>query len=422
MAYQPDVFGESIIVERHFNKAGTSQFKIKNANDRLVSSKRGDLEDILDYLALQLDNPMNVLTQDMARQFLNSSSPNQKYMFFIRGTQLEQLDRDYRVMEDYLDSTESKLHNREDDVNVLGKRAKEAEEKKRLIDKSRSLRDRIMTYRWMHAWAQVEEEEASLKRSENAVEQANERLQQVTTQADEQSTVFDQHNEALERAVAAKVALETDREPAIQRHGEIKEQFDKYKQELLDNTTTRRLIQQDLKNAKQEVARTQAAIEAEQARIRDANGPAQARKLQELEEAKAYAEERRRLVEQGGDKTQLEREQDAKGREVDASNSAVAESRAAVGRANTVLQDLKRDQGLRNNAFHNKLPALERAIRGETRFREQPVGPMGKHVQLLKPEWGSIIESVCGGNLDAWVVTSRHDQSILSDLQRKVGW
>ena len=52
---------------------------------------------------------MNVLTQDMARQFLSNSSPSDKYKFFIRGTQLEVLDADYKLMEEHLDSINAKL-------------------------------------------------------------------------------------------------------------------------------------------------------------------------------------------------------------------------------------------------------------------------------------------------------------------------
>ena len=39
-AYKHALYGDSIIVERHFTRAGTSGFKLKNANDKLISNKK----------------------------------------------------------------------------------------------------------------------------------------------------------------------------------------------------------------------------------------------------------------------------------------------------------------------------------------------------------------------------------------------
>jgi ATP-dependent RNA helicase DDX6/DHH1 len=117
------------------------------------------LEDICDYFALQLDNPMNVLTQDMARQFLSNSSPAEKYRFFMKGVQLEQLDQDYQLLEETIDQIESKLATREEDVKVLEERAAKTAARLALSDRQDTLRVRIRNYSTQMAWAQVEEQE-----------------------------------------------------------------------------------------------------------------------------------------------------------------------------------------------------------------------------------------------------------------------
>jgi chromosome segregation ATPase len=157
--FQQETYGESIIVERHFSKAGSSGFKLKNVNGRVISTKKADLEEICDYFALQIDNPMNVLTQDMSRQFLNNSSPAEKYRFFVKGVQLEQLDQDYQLLEETIDQIESKLKTRDDDIQILENRAKKARAKLEMSDKHDKLRDRIRDYMRQMAWSQVEQEE-----------------------------------------------------------------------------------------------------------------------------------------------------------------------------------------------------------------------------------------------------------------------
>lgn len=155
----PDDYGKSIIIERHFSKNGTSGFKIKAENGRIISTKKGELDSIIDYFTLQFDNPMNVLSQDMARQFLSTSSPAEKYKFFVKGVQLEQLDQDYRLIEEYVDQTLEKLKTKQQDIKILGNRKDAAKQRLEISDRHESLRNKIRNIRNQMAWAQVEEQE-----------------------------------------------------------------------------------------------------------------------------------------------------------------------------------------------------------------------------------------------------------------------
>lgn len=79
-AYRHDVYGDIIQVERRLVRdSGLGQYKIKNASGKLVSTKREELTAICDHMSIQVDNPLTVLSQDNARQFLNASSSYEKY-------------------------------------------------------------------------------------------------------------------------------------------------------------------------------------------------------------------------------------------------------------------------------------------------------------------------------------------------------
>lgn len=114
---------------------------------------------ITDYYALQIDNPMNVLSQDMARQFLHSSSPGEKYKLFVKGVQLEQLDQDYQLMEESIDRIDAKLVVRREEMVALGVQKEKARSKLALSDRHAGLRDKVRNIRGQMAWAQVEEQE-----------------------------------------------------------------------------------------------------------------------------------------------------------------------------------------------------------------------------------------------------------------------
>ena len=421
LAYHPDIYGQSIIVERHFNRAGTSSFKIKNADERVVTTKRADLEDMLDYLALQLDNPMNVLSQDLARAFLSNSTPRDKYKFFLRGTQLEQLDRDYRMMEQFVDQIETKLARREDDMAVLKQRAQEAEAKKKLVEQSQSIREKISHLQWMHAWAQVEQVETQLRQAEDKIRQTEERVDVRKREYQEKSDIYDHDNGTFEAATLVKGDLEAELAPARDKHASIKEQFDKQKADLVENTTQRRRIQSDLKNVNDEIAKSKGLITEEEARIEESQGGAQALKIAQLDEAKAALELRM------GEETDLDKSSLSRAL-VDAERTASDRREDTKGPrqrqegAETRLRSLRDRADQQMAAFQHNVPNLLRAIQNEGRFREKPVGPMAMHIRLRKPEWSSIVESWLGGVLESFVVTSKYDQGILSELMRRMNW
>lgn len=158
-SYMPDDYGKSIVIERHFSKNGTSGFKIKAENGRIISTKKAELDSIIDYFTLQFDNPMNVLSQDMARQFLSTSSPAEKYKFFVKGVQLEQLDQDYRLIEESVDQILEKLKSKQQDIKMLKSRKDTTQERLEISDRHESLRNKIRNIRNQMAWAQVEDQE-----------------------------------------------------------------------------------------------------------------------------------------------------------------------------------------------------------------------------------------------------------------------
>jgi chromosome segregation ATPase len=62
-AYKPDIFGKRIIITRRFTAQGASSYKILSDKKVMVSNKKADLDDICDHMSIQVENPLNVLTQ-----------------------------------------------------------------------------------------------------------------------------------------------------------------------------------------------------------------------------------------------------------------------------------------------------------------------------------------------------------------------
>jgi chromosome segregation ATPase len=191
-AYQPDVYGDSIIIERHFSRTGSSGFKVKSANGRLISSKKGDVEDIVEYYQLQVDNPMNVLTQDAAKSFITASTPAQKFKFFVEGVQLEALDNDYRIVSDTCDQIEDQLEESKEDIQTLRRKAEAARRKAEIVLQHEGMRRRYRELGNKCAWAQVQEQEESLARRENRVAEAQHEIERAEAEVENRDQQFQQ--------------------------------------------------------------------------------------------------------------------------------------------------------------------------------------------------------------------------------------
>ena len=99
--------------------------------------------------------------------------------------------------------------------------------------------------------------------------------------------------------------------------------------------------------------------------------------------------------------------------------AVVKERKVEIKDCEQTIRNRMRDRGDNDGAYPDNLQALLRAIQQEGRFRSKPIGPMGHHVRLLKPVWSSILEKSFGGSLTGFIVTSKADQTLLSQLMNR---
>jgi chromosome segregation ATPase len=178
-----------------------------------------------------------------------------------------------------------------------------------------------------------------------------------------------------------------------------------------------------LKASEIRINETQRTIAEESQRLADQSGGSYIRKQEELERARAEAADARtRQEEHQRDADRLRRELEDAEKEVTLLEAPIGRTKADVEQAETLLQTLNNEGGSRNSGFHDKLLALLRAIQQERSFTEKPVGPIGHHVILLKPEWSSILENSLGATLNSFIVTSKKDMNILSNIMHKINW
>ncbi|KAK1753499.1 hypothetical protein QBC47DRAFT_386576 [Echria macrotheca] len=421
-AYKYDIYGDSIVVERHFSKAGSSGFRVKSANGQTISTKRQEIEDIVEYFALQVDNPLNVLSQDNARQFLNASTKAQKYKFFIEGVQLQQLDNDYRLIKENLDQMIAKVPDQEERVKHAEDVLKKAKRKKEAIEGNRQIRIKHRTLRNQLAWSQVIAEEKELAEREKAHAQADDKVAEAERAVQEKTEALRVEDEALERIVGA---LETAKDEVVKAR-EHQEAAAEAKEAMLAEmrtiVTEEREAQQTVEAVSANIKRLEENIKAEEDRLEKANGEAHTAKLRELETEKARVQDiEKQIIENKAREPEFKKLfEDAKS-ELNTRENNLGRARERVTQVDSQIQNLKQKEPSKYSPYEAQIPHLISRIERETRFREKPIGPIGLHVRLLKPEWSNVLESYFGRSLNGFLVTSHEDSRLLQDMIKQIG-
>lgn len=424
LAYKPMLYGTSITVERHFSRSGTSGFKLRDQAGKLVSTKKSELEDILDAFSMQIDNPMNVLTQDMARQFLNSSTPKDKYSFFLKGTQLENLSRDYQQIESSLELMNSRAEVKKADLDILRKKMEELHKKVTKADNSAKMRAAETKVGNEALWAHVEEAEAELVKMDTGLARVARIISNNNRKVEAASEAYENSNKALEVA-QEKVRTRTEgMEPAKQEVDLLRETWDKLKAKVFALLADERTMSADFKAKTNAVQKCKDDIEQVRERQAAADDGRYAEKVRQLDEAKTVAERAKAALEAHGTEAPSIKEQYITARDkLLLATREVEKARKDEREIRDKIQKLR--SGQRNWTDSYRAPAnlqnLLRAI-GTERFHESPVGPLGRYVTLIKPEWGYILDKQFGVSLNAFVVTSRADQVKLNELMKRCRW
>ncbi|EEA19748.1 Structural maintenance of chromosomes protein 6 [Talaromyces marneffei ATCC 18224] len=420
-AYMPNEYGKSIIVERSFSKSGTSGFKIKSEAGKIISTKKGDLDAITDYFNLQIDNPMNVLSQDMARQFLSSSSPAEKYKFFVKGVQLEQLDNDYRVIEGYIDQMKERLEVQREDLKVLRGNKEKAQRRLELSDQRNTLRQRIRNLRAQMAWAQVENQE----RIRDRIQEEIAKLDGQIASAESATAIFDRKYEEAERELeTATELLNSTKEALSKAQDESQVLKDANAQDMAEHhdiKAEQRRIDQSVKSLNSAIEALKQQIADENKRLADIAGGDIARRQEELAHRRAEADEAEEKLNQhqGGFKDLQDAVRDAD-QIVKQVTAPIQKQKREIDQAETLLRSLSKDRGQALSGFSEKMPQLLNAIAREKSFNQRPVGPVGNHVRLKKPEWSAVIEQSLNNTLNSFIVTSKKDMNILMQIMQRL--
>uniref|UniRef100_A0A8C1PPV2 Structural maintenance of chromosomes protein 6 n=1 Tax=Cyprinus carpio TaxID=7962 RepID=A0A8C1PPV2_CYPCA len=162
-AYKPEVFGQSITVDLRISSEGIRTYKLRSKTGHLVSSKKEELISILDHFNIQVDNPVSILTQEMSKHFLHSKGEGDKYKFFMKATQLDQMKEDYSYIMKTKSMTQNTVEKHRETLQELKRKYHEKEERYKSLASLDEMQKKLDELKNQMAWALVAEVEQEVK-------------------------------------------------------------------------------------------------------------------------------------------------------------------------------------------------------------------------------------------------------------------
>lgn len=423
-AFRPDVYGESIIVQQRLTADGGRSYKLKSCSGSLVSSKKEELTAVLDHFNIQVDNPVSVLTQEMSKHFLQSKNESDKYKFFMKATQLDQMKEDYSYIMETKTRTRDQINFGAERLHELKRECMEKEEKFKNLSSLSEMKEKLEDLKRKMAWAMVSEAEKQIVpfrerlageegRTVKFEQKINEWQDKVKDAHESFRSLQDKLEEISRDAQALKpqgIALKDGMQQTKRVYHESEVLYNRFRMEL-------RRLEKDAEQLNRRIQELQNSTD----------NVSEGEKIARLEEIDQLKSKIKALHDQEiTTSEQINQFQQAFYRDKEERNkfvNAERDHKQKVDSLNRQIKELQDSKTDRLRRFGQHMPALlaeiDEAYR-QRRFGRKPIGPLGACIRLKDPQLALAVESCLKSLLHAFCCDSHQDERVLQSIMGRV--
>lgn len=394
--YNYAIFGPEIRIEKIIRQAGASSLRIKGENNKVFSTKKEDLDFILDHYQLHIDNPLNYQTQENSKKFLKNIKPESLYELFMKGTELDDIANLHEEARTKSNEMKQKLDLLNVDLGEIEKRRNKAVRDLNLVLEGARLDDTIIQLRRELEWAKLYKilEDRKIK-----IEEIKTYNQEVKESRDR----IVQNNIEIQQLVKEEAEKEN-------RLRNARESFENRKRELSESIQAFDLDEQEMKVDFEDIQKQIDEKTLRLKHIRKIGGLEQLNdKMIELEKETVYNKEIKQKL---NDKAAGLREEENRLNEAQRELTAL---RQKEGNLNKQIQYLKQIESDKFSFFHPNMKDILRDIQN-TNWKQDVIGPIGIHLQLRSQRWKTALSVILKNTLSDFLVFDIDDKHKLKKI------
>ncbi|CAM6106305.1 unnamed protein product [Calypogeia fissa] len=423
-AFRPDVFGDTILVERRIVESGGS-FCLKDSQGRKVGTKKDDVLEVVEHFNIEVENPCVVMTQDKSREFLHGGSDKEKFKFFFKATLLQHVSELLTEWEGKLSTAEVIVNDLFAELQPSKDELKQIEEQLKSLEQVEVLRAEIENLEKIYVWAFVKESEAELAGAENTLHDLANRNPVCQRKIDDAQMKLDLKRVAHAEKATFVARLIDDSQERQQTQNPLNLALTEATREKVqadaDTNRVRKALQDAmgrLQNIEQDI------FEMEQKMLQDTQAELDGKQeeVRALENRKEMAEEEYRRFQD--EENQINLEVETLGKQRAAIIKEIDDYKSQLRDLANHIRGLQSQQTNMVTAFGGEsvLRLLQAIEENHQRFTKPPLGPIGAHVRLHNGDWSTAVEVAVGRLLNDFVVTNQKDTLLLRDIGNRVGF
>ncbi|KAH3679373.1 hypothetical protein WICMUC_001054 [Wickerhamomyces mucosus] len=421
-AYEPGKYGKEIVVERQLRRenSGSIPYILKSETGKRISTKKADLDAILDCFNIAVNNPMAFLSQDAARSFLTASSDEQKYKYFMRGTLMEEILKNFYQTRDQVDSINRKLVDFKKTIIELREDSRKAHDLHKKLKTSNHLRTEQRRIHGKFYWVQVQSAKADLENWKAAASELESKIAAFDSQiadAKEKAAEKAQERDNLvlkagllkQRVQESTIILSEKRENArsiIKKNKELDEEFEN--------------VEADIKKKEKDLQITLEEIEKEKLKLSEKQGGSRELLEQQLREFEEKETELNHTINSLNENLiNIETEHKVAYEDLEREISAKKEE---IGQLSALINNLKTKKVDELAPYPDTVrKSVSEINRRASEFHNRPFGPLGAYINIKQEYsgWAALIDSHLGAALTTFFAYDNHDRVILEGILRK---
>ncbi|KAH0795915.1 structural maintenance of chromosomes protein 6 [Histomonas meleagridis] len=411
--YQFEKYGETITITRKITHS-SSRFEISGIARTNSTHIREELSKILSFFNIQNDNPCSIMHQDVAREFISSSTPAKKYELFMKGTLITKLNNEIQTISNNIEKIKAQRR-----IHLEGNARLEQEfnEQKRLFDiveEADGLVQIIHNLEDELVWSHYRQSQLVSDKLENEL-------------IDIRQTLSDQEN----RYQDCKSRSETARR-----------EFNQYKQKMQEEMEQLSSYKKEKDKLGDNLKQVQSSISSNKAQLKRCNNFIETTVVDlqtKEEELQRLENERKRAIETASIKkqqfiVQKEAEQQQLERELETAENFAHEIKNNIkylmserenlkmtkteidehlSTISTKLRSLKSVANSASNEHNSLYNKIQQKIRS---FSYPPIGPISKYIKLKDMKWGIAVQHIIGKSMNVFIVNNHNDEKILRSI------
>ncbi|KAM3858880.1 structural maintenance of chromosomes protein 6-like [Diretmus argenteus] len=423
-AYKPEVYGDSIIIDLRITREGNRSYKLRSKTGQLVSAKKEELVSILERFHIQVNNPVSILTQEMSKHFLHSKGEGDKYKFFMKATQLEQMKEDYIHSKETKHVAMAKVEQHAEVLKDLKRKVQEKEERFNSLESLDNMKAKLEELQKQMAWALVTEMEKELlplqeklQSDKRCTEKYNEKVEEWKNKVVEAENKYKQIHEQLE-SITLRV------QELLPQCAQLKAEAQRCNARHKSSEVSVHRCKTNLRDLEKDKTQLSSRINELKLSISQTTGAESQARAEQMEQIQA---ELHNLAHQESTlRQQIDQYQQASSRAKDELDKMSQEQDSLQRSMNSKRRNLQTMESSRSNRlrrFGEHMPMLLSAIQEahqSGQFRQGPRGPLGYCIRPKDPELALAIEICLTNQLQAFTCDNYEDEKVLKAIMSRI--